>query len=320
MSNLNGFFNHSRSILNTIKPFRQNLKWMTIALLCVKVLFAQYSNATLSGPWFLYHVPVVISDDSLNYLVFDGNGHITTGNMFGFTPGTYSVTATGTISGMLMGAYPFANQLISSNFGIMSNWALSRIANPGALTDSLVGVISGTNITLHVNSIGEITSATGLTSPVSGNVYTDSGVFLGHLKTGGSGCWGEFSIFGTYANNSLVGTFSGDCNGAPGTVNLVRKGIASSIMKRGQTVSKSQQIICRNNGEGMFSISTRNIIAGNVKIQVMDLMGRNLAAQPIIHALGNYSMQVDLSKLSKGIYFIRLQSNKIIFQNKILIE
>ena len=55
-------------------------------------------------------------------------------------------------------------------------------------------------------------------------------------------------------------------------------------------------------------------------IKVTDILGRNRAIEPIIHAAGNYAAQVDLSKLSKGLYFIQVQSENIIFQNKILIQ
>jgi hypothetical protein len=314
---------------NTFRLFTINTICTAIVLLFANTLFAQYSNSTLNGPWFLHSMPIELNDDSTNYLVFDGNGNITGASMFfGIVTGnygTYSVTATGAISGTLMGTYPMLGQLTSQHDGYGGNMRMSKVTNPGALTDSLVGVISGNGntliITLHLNSNGVITSAVGLIPPVSGRVYADSGIFEGHLRTGAANsCWDEFSIVGTYVNDSLIGILFLDCKSSNGTVNLVRKGTISSIMKRSQPVSESQQIICRNNGAGMFSISTRNIITGNVQIKVMDLLGRNLVAEPITHAFGNYSAHVDLSKLSKGIYFIQLQSNKIIFQHKILIK
>ena len=339
MANVKRSLNHSRVIPNDKKPFWHNLKWMLIALLCAKVLFAQYSNATLNGPWFLYTQSRVLNVDSLGYLVFDGNGNIIDGNMFQFVTSHYSVTASGVITGTIMGAYPFSAQLISPNVATMGPMTLKRISNPGALTDSLIGVVTSDlcsatkNIVLRLNNQGQIISASGLTSPVSGRVYADSGVFIGHLKTGDQGCysgsnwvgsWDEFTIIGTYSNDSLNGGIGidgpQDSNRDSGATHLVRKGIVTFILKQRRTVSESRQIICRNNGAGMFSISMRNAVTGTMQIQVMDLLGRNVAAEQITHAFGNYSAQVDLSKLSKGIYFIQVQSNKTIYRNKILIE
>ena len=191
-----------------------------IALVCAQGLFAQYSNATLNGPWLLYTPSRVLNPDSLGYLVFDGNGHIIDGNMFQFVASQYSVTASGAVTGTIMGSYPFSAQLISSDVATMGPMTLKRIANPGALTDSLIGTVTSDlcnatlPIALQVNGSGQIISSSGLISPVSGRVYADSGIFIGHLKTGDAGCysggnwlgsWDEFTILGTYSHDSLNG-------------------------------------------------------------------------------------------------------------------
>ena len=118
----------------------------------------------------------IYNDDNTNYWVFDGNGNIYDASMFcGITNGTYSVTSGGAVSGSLICdgySFPFSAQLISQNYAPMgSGWALSRIMNPGALTDSLVGTLftancGQRNVTLRLNSLGQIVSSSGLTSPV----------------------------------------------------------------------------------------------------------------------------------------------------------
>jgi len=123
-----------------------NHRWMVIALLCAGVLFAQYSNSTLNGPWFLHTSPLVLHTDSVGYLVFDGNGHITDGNMFGTVSGHYSVMPSGFFTGMLImnstDSFPVGGQLVSNNNATMGTRVLERMANPGALTDSLVGTLT----------------------------------------------------------------------------------------------------------------------------------------------------------------------------------
>lgn len=317
-----------------------NHKWMTIALLCAGVLFGQYSNSTLNGPWFLHTSPLVLHPDSLGYLVFDGNGHITDGNMFGAVSGHYSVMPNGFFTGMLTiesDSFPIGGQLVSNNNVTMGPMVLERISNPGALTDSLVGTLTSVlcgvrNVVFRLDGQGQIISSSGLTGAVSGRVYADSGIFMGHIRTGdrttcytGEGSWDEFTIYGTYSNDSLNGGIGvdgpRDSDRDSGSTHLVRMGNMTSIVKQGRAISGEKRIICRNMGSGIFAISMGNAVPGNARIQIMDLLGRKLAEMPVSRVSGDYSAQVDLSRLPQGIHLIRIQSdNKILFRDKILIE
>jgi PKD repeat protein/photosystem II stability/assembly factor-like uncharacterized protein len=205
---------------------------------------ALYSNATLNGPWFFHIEPLSPYNDSLAYFVFDGNGNII--DMSGFSGpmgGTYSVSSNGAFSGNLtidIDTYPLSGQLTSQNTGTCSaagmNWKISRIANTGALSDSLVGTLYTQNcgqkdVTIRLNSQGEVISAIGLLPPVTGRIYADLGVYMGHLKTGDiiNNGWNEFSIMGYYADNSLEGKVAleappGSCGNT--VSQLIRKGPA----------------------------------------------------------------------------------------------
>ena len=198
--------------------FTPYLIWIIFFLINSNPLLAQYSNATLNGSWFFYTEPLNPYDDELNYAIFDGNGNIT--NASGFpTPasGNYTVNQNGSFSGTaFMGSetFPFVGQLTSQNGGTINfgdgNNILSKIPNPGALQDKIVGTLItqnyGTkNITLNIDSQGKIISASGLTPPVSGYVYADLGVYLGHFTTADAVPWNEFSIMGYYINDELNG-------------------------------------------------------------------------------------------------------------------
>jgi len=250
MMNVKRIVDRAREILkkeNTFRLFTKNTVCAAIVLLFANTLFAQYSNATLNGPWFVHSVPFVLDDQSFMYWVFDGNGHIVDGSMFATISGNYSVSSSGALTGNLIisgvTAGALSGQFVSNNLLTAGTMVMERIANPGALTDSLVGTITsglcGTrNIVLRLNSQGQIISSNGLTTPVSGRVYTDSGIFLGHLKTGDTtmcitcataneteygGSWDEFSIWGTYSNDSLNGVMSVDgptSSGCPGEFSL----------------------------------------------------------------------------------------------------
>ncbi len=198
-----------------------------------------YSNATLNGPWFFYQEPLSPYNDSLLYMVFDGNGNIIDMSGFGGpVGGNYNVTSDGSFSGnLVMGVdnYPLLGQLTSpdngTGFAAGSNWIISRISNPGALSDQLIGTLftqdcGQKEVIISVNSQGEVISATGLIPPVSGRVYADLGVYIGHLRTGedSNAKWNEFSIMGYFANDSLNGRIAldGPCSNTGSQ--LIRKG------------------------------------------------------------------------------------------------
>ncbi len=213
-------------------------KFFTPSLLCVifflvnsNVLLAQYSTATLNGPWFVYTEPLNPYNDNLNYFVFDGNGNITAMNGFPSPiTGTYTVNADGSFNGILNGGgtIPFSGQLTSANEGtgtaLGANWKFHRIVTPGALQDKITGTLTtqnygARNVTINIDNQGNIISATGLTPPVSGKVYADLGVFLGHLTSGDvNSAWTELSIMGYYSSNNLTGQMSMNFNDA-GTTN-----------------------------------------------------------------------------------------------------
>lgn len=306
---------------------------------------AQYSNATLNGPWLLYNGPIntanAEADTGLTYIVFDGNGHITDWENFGPIGGTDSVTASGTISvtliiGNLGGSSAdtvrFSGQLTSPNYATLGQGSgLSRIINPGALTDSLVGVLNSPvagqkYISIHLNSQGQIISSTGLTPPVSGRVYADSGIFMGHIKTGDvtmytldtlSSSWDEFTIIGPYVNDSLNGVLilDGPRNHDPrGTVNLVRMGIATATgiapMKTGGVPENFSLL---QNYPDPFNPSTiiQFIVPSNGRavLKVFNVLGQEVATlfDGVATAGEYHQVQFNASNLASGIYFSRLE-------------
>jgi photosystem II stability/assembly factor-like uncharacterized protein len=218
--------------------FTSYLLWVIIALNNTNVVLAQYSNATLNGPWFFYTEPLNPYNDQLNYAIFDGNGNITAASGFPApATGNYTVNANGSFSGnAIMGgeSFPFTGQLISQNGGTINFGdgmnTLSKIPNPGALQDKIIGELRtenyGTkNVTLNIDSQGNIISATGLTPPVSGNVYADLGVFLSHITTGDAAPWNELTIMGYNYDNDFYGQVKLDCENDEGITScqLIRR-------------------------------------------------------------------------------------------------
>ncbi len=306
---------------------------------------AQYSDSTLNGQWLLHVVPITTvnaeADTNLFYIGFDGTGHITDWENFSGASGTDFVTSSGAISVLLRignvsgsskDTIQFSAQLTSQNYATMGPGAgLSRILNLGALTDSLVGVLNSPvagqrNVTLHLNSQGQIISAAGLTPPVSGRVYADSGIFMGHLTTGdttiytldtASSSWDEFTIIGSYANDSLNGIvdLDGPQNHDPlGTVSLVRMGIATATgVAQTKMTGVPESFLLFQNFPDPFNPST--IIQftvpsnGHAVLKVFNVLGQEVAPLFDGEAVAGMIHQAEFnaSNLASGIYFSRLE-------------
>ena len=284
-------------------------------------VFSQYSNATLNGPWFLDTIPAQIyNDNNTNYLVFDGNGNIIDGNMFvsSYSGSTYSVTSSGAISGTLFGSYPFTGQLTSQNYATMTGggMALSRISNPGALTDSLVGILytanSGQkNVILRLNNQGQIISSSGLTAPVSGRVYADAGHFEGHIKTGEATTgWDEFTILGAYANDSLIGVDSLNGHGG-GAARLKRFGIVTGIVPFAASAQKL--IVYPNPASDIVTLNINNV---DLTLNIYNVIGTLVKSE----TLKQNNRQINIGDLSNGVYMVVIKSKDLTENQRLIIQ
>jgi len=322
--------------------------WAFITLLYASTLFAQYSNATLKGSWWLGNYPFHIYDsDNTLYIVFDGNGNVT--DWSGFGPdfsGNYSVTTGGAVSASVVwrdGSASISAQLISQNFATVDsgalgeNFALSRITNPGALTDSLVGVMYSNcgqkSVTLRLNSQGEIISATGLTPPVTGKVYADSGHFEGHIKTGDNTQWcscgslDEFTILGAYSNDSLNGVLGidgpqGSCRDS-GTVHLKRLGIVTGIGPM-KTAGVPESFSLEQNFPNPFNpgttISYQIPTQSHVTLKVFDVLGREVAVLVNeVQQAGDNTVEFHAEHIPSGVYFYRLTTGTFTETKKLVL-
>ena len=323
----------------------RRLLWAFIPFLYANTLFAQYSNATMNGQWLLHGGPISTSnaeaDTSLFYIGFDANGNIIDWENFGPVGGTDSVSASGVVSvvllignnsGLLVDTARFPAQLTSQNYASMGpGEALSRILNPGALTDSLVGeanspIAGQRNFTLRLNTQGQIISSTGLTPPVSGRVYADSGIFMGHIRTGDStfytvdslgSSWDEFTIIGSYSNDSLNGIarLDGPHNNSPrGTVSLVRMGIATAtgiaplkIERIPETFALLQNYPNPFNPSTVIQFTVPS--GGRAVLKIFNVLGEEVATLYSDQAAAGVVHQVQFngSNLASGIYFSRLE-------------
>lgn len=282
---------------------------------------AQYSNATLNGAWLMYLTPMSPYSDNLMYLFFDGNGSITDWSGFGSCAGSnYSVNSAGAITGTVI-SLPFVGQLSSQNIGTFSvdgmSYVLSRIPNSGELTGSITGLLKSENcgqktVTFNIDNQGIITSGTGLGMPVSGEIYADLGMFIGHLNTGD--VWGEFSIMGYYSNNTLDGKVVLDSKNCGITsVQLMRQD-ATRIISINSISTKIE--IFPNPAFDIISLNIEKAHNDDLSYNVYNSTGTLVK----FGVLKQTQRDIDIKDLCNGIYVVKIKSKGLIEGQKFLIK
>jgi len=318
--------------VSTINSDKIIMKKFTIILtILIAMTFttkAQYSNTTLNGAWFMYQTPLSPYNDSLMYLVFDGNGNITDFSGFGSIIGSnYSVNSNGSISGTLVvvgeGSYPIVGQLSSQNLGTLSGdgmtYVFSRITNQGALDSSITGLLSSLNcgqknVTITLDNKGKITSTIGLSSPVSGEIFADLGMFIGHFKTNALDVWDEFSIVGYYSNDTLKGEIIFDALNCGNTsVQLIRQGTTDIISINSHTTKIE---LFPNPVKDIVTININNASNEILEINIFNTIGILVKSKTIKQNNG----QIDIGDLSNGIYMVTVKSNKLTASQRLIIQ
>ncbi len=295
-----------------------------------------YSNASLNGPWLFYSDvnPIDPFNNNLNYFVFDGNGNITDFNGFGgpWTGSTYTVSASGEMAVKITNGsdcFLFGGQLTSTTEGIGSaggqNWKLHKVANPGALQDKITGTLTtdgcgSRDVTLNIDNNGIITSATGLTGPVVGRVYTDLGVYIGHMTTGegNDSHWGELSIMGYYSNNNLLGQLGLDDDSQnPNCTNTTSNLVRSDNLSINDNDEVKNITIYPNPNNGIFYFELKEPKA-KLQIEIVNFLGQKVYETTIFDY--TTTNKIYFEPQSKGMYFIKIYDGENIYKEKILIK
>lgn len=231
--------------------WNMRLGWTLLILFAVTNSTAQtnYSVWTMEGAWLMHQSPIYPYKDSLNYLVFDGEGKITEGSMFPApVTGTYAVTKEGALTGTMQvgkSTLPLAGQLTSKREVAMGVWKMFKVTNMGTLGPYLSGTLSTEKcgereVTLMVSGSGQMTGLRGdLYPPLTGRLLADSGVFIGHLTTQDtSEPWQEFSLWGYMKGDTLQGKVGLDA--APGAC-----GSSKATLLRSSSVGIARKIRSR---------------------------------------------------------------------------
>lgn len=294
-----------------------------------------YTNATLNGPWLVYTdlTPIDPFNNNLLYIVFDGNGSVIDLSGFGGPwSGNYTVNSSGVISGNIIvgfDSYTMSGLLTSTIEGTAQlggqNWKLHKVANPGALQDKITGTLTtdgcgSRDVTLNIDNNGIITSATGLTGPVVGRVYTDLGFYIGHMTTGegNDSHWGELSIMGYYSNNNLVGQLGLDDDSQnPNCTNTTSNLVRSDNLGINDNDEVKNITIYPNPNNGIFYFELKEPKA-KLQIEIVNFLGQKVYETTIFDY--TTTNKIYFEPQSKGMYFIKIYDGENIYKEKILIK
>lgn len=316
-----------------------------ILLLCCTLLClastveAQYSNASLDGPWII-EISGVETYDYAVYLVFNGQGSITDMGAMNVpdSAGSYSVAPNGAISGFVWsdGYVPFTGQMQTDSTAVFHMGALElpllKVKDLGACSGCWQGqfVQDGTNVTYDVvmviNPNGELESCPGFAAPVEGRFLYQSGCLAGHFTTGETEPgWSEVMFLEAHlvGGATMVGNFGLDCSSCNG---------GSFELTRVSCYSGSEVIpvfAFRQNYPNPFNPSTVISFALNepahVKLSVYDVTGR-LVRILVDDMLPNGTTRVEWngrntsnSLVGSGVYYCRLQAGRHMITKKMVL-
>jgi hypothetical protein len=283
-------------------------------------LSAQYDATTWTGAW------IMNASSVQNYIIFDGVSAMTEAGVPGATgtQGSYAVsgaTTSGTIvyggssvsfsgtlttdstfSGLVMGALPVT-------FTKVKNVAIMAGTYDGSVTQTSGGSATQTvNFTVDIN--GNITSSSNLTGPISGKLYYSNGKVSGLLKSGEAAPFTEieFNLTSGYSGgNSLIG--SGTLTGNKTATFSITKSSSVSV----KNASAIQFNAYPNPAKDQFVIEGA---VTNGAIKIYDILGNQLMNTTITSS----KTILNVSTLSKGVYFYNITSGTAVSAGKFIVE
>lgn len=172
----------------------------------------------------------------------------------------------------------------------------------GTLTGVLATQNCGSqgNVTIDVDAAGVVTGAAGLIAPVTGRVYSDRGIFQGHLRTGGTNGWQELSIQGYVNGATLTGVLLLDnqsCGIAYADL------IFSSATEVADGIRPTLGLtIFPNPASTAIQLQFERGVRGTTMVNIFDSVGELVRSV----TLQREEQFIDISTLSNGSYLVQV--------------
>lgn len=142
----------------------------------------------------------------------------------------------------------------------------------------------------------------------AGGVYTGDGVVEGYFYPQTVGM-GSFPVTYTYTDSQT------GCIGE--AVQLIT---VDECLGINEQVNGVELAIAPNPTSGKFMISMNSTTSKDVKVRVVNSLGKVIINNLDLNVMGNTQHQIDLSNFAKGIYFVQFESNGNTFNKKVLVR
>ena len=307
---------------------RKLLTLMLGVLLTANIADAQYSDASLNGPWIMFYVEDDPENPNTVFIIFDGQGSITDMGIFNPSDslGTYSVDSTGSFIGFLyFDDIPLEGQIISDTTAVVVlivgedslSASMVKVMDEGACQGNWSGsfVQDTTGVTIDVqmtvDEFGEIQSLTGLVGPVTGRFFFEPDYLAGFIYSEETGQWDQIMVTGgALIGDTMTGTFElewGDYH--HGTFSLEREPLSIindySEIPTGYYLSQNFP-----NPFNPFTTITYDLPEkAYVELTIYNVLGRKV--ETLVgrwQSAGRYELDWNAEHVPSGIYFVKMES------------
>jgi PKD repeat protein len=169
--------------------------------------------------------------------------------------------------------------------------------------------------TLPVVTISEIPVLCSFWDPVAltqgepaGGVYSGNGVVDGFFYPQNVGA-GSYEVTYTYTDAEF------GCSNVATQLVVVDECTAIEEQVNGVALS-----ILPNPTNGIFSINMSSATAKDVKVRVVNSLGKVVVDNVNLNVFGSTQQVIDLSGFARGVYFVQMESNGKTFNKKILVR
>ena len=79
-------------------------------------------------------------------------------------------------------------------------------------------------------------------------------------------------------------------------------------------------VVYPNPSSDIFNISFNSIREQNLRIRVFNVIGEDIISDNLHQFIGNYIKQIDLTNNSKGLYFLEIETDKGVINQKLILH
>lgn len=85
-------------------------------------------------------------------------------------------------------------------------------------------------------------------------------------------------------------------------------------------VDEDVSIYPNPSSNGVFTISAENLTAKKIELRIMNVIGNEVLHEIILNSDTSFSRTVDLNRFAKGLYYVKLETDKFSVVRRVVIK